>query len=62
LRTGAFPGIDDASARMRSPLVGIIQYDDNINISANCGIPIVYQKGSYIEENFNNIADRLISL
>jgi septum site-determining protein MinD len=61
-RTGAFPGIDDASARMRSPLVGIIQYDENINISANCGIPIVYQKGSYIEENFNSIADRIISL
>jgi septum site-determining protein MinD len=60
--TGVFPGLDDASARMRSPLVGVIQYDENINISANCGIPIVYQKGNYIEENFSRIADRLICL
>jgi septum site-determining protein MinD len=61
MRTGAFPGLEDVSARIRPPLVGIIQYDENINISANCGIPIVHQKGSYIEENFNRIADRLIS-
>jgi septum site-determining protein MinD len=62
MRTGAFPGLEDVSSRVRSPLIGIIQYDENINISANCGVPIVHQKGSYIEENFNNIADRIIGL
>jgi septum site-determining protein MinD len=62
MRIGVFPGLEDVSARIRSPLVGIIQYDENINISANCGVPIVHQKGSYIEENFNNIADRIIGL
>jgi septum site-determining protein MinD len=62
MRSGIFPGFDDVSARMRSPLVGIIQYDENINIAANCGVPIVRQRGNYIEENFNRIADRLIAL
>jgi septum site-determining protein MinD len=62
MRSGLFPGFDDVSARIRSPLVGIIQYDENIHIAANCGVPIVHQKGSYIEENFNRIADRLICL
>jgi septum site-determining protein MinD len=62
MHNGIFPGLDDVSARIRSPLVGIIQYDENINIAANCGVPIVRQKGSYIEENFNRIADRLIAL
>jgi septum site-determining protein MinD len=62
MRSGVFPTFEDVSARIRSPLVGIIQYDENINIAANCGIPVVRQKGSYIEENFNRIADRLICL
>jgi septum site-determining protein MinD len=62
MRSGLFPSFEDVSARVRSPLIGIIQYDENINISANCGVPIVYQRGSYIEENFNRIADRLLSL
>jgi septum site-determining protein MinD len=62
VRSGLFPSFEDVSARIRPPLIGIIQYDENINISANCGIPIVHQRGSYIEENFNRIADRLIGL
>ncbi|MDR1496388.1 MAG: P-loop NTPase [Clostridiales Family XIII bacterium] len=62
LRSGIFPGFEDVSTRVRAPLIGIIQYDENINIAANCGFPIVIQRGSYIEENFNSIADRLISL
>jgi septum site-determining protein MinD len=62
MQSGMFPGFEEVSSRIRSPLVGIIQYDENINIAANCGVPIVRQKGSYIEENFNRIADRLICL
>ncbi|MDR2355708.1 MAG: septum site-determining protein MinD [Clostridiales Family XIII bacterium] len=62
MRSGLFPSFEDVSARVRPPLVGIIQYDENIHISANCGVPIVHQKGSYIEENFNRIADRLLGL
>jgi septum site-determining protein MinD len=60
LRSGALPGFEDLSALLKSPLLGIIQYDENIHIAANCGIPIVRQKGNYIEENFNKIADRLL--
>jgi septum site-determining protein MinD len=60
MRSGLFPSFEDVSARVRPPLIGIIQYDENIRIAANCGVPVVYQKGSYIEENFSRIADRLL--
>ncbi|MDR3295527.1 MAG: septum site-determining protein MinD [Clostridiales Family XIII bacterium] len=59
LRSGAMPSFEDVSSMLRMPLLGIIQYDENISIAANCGVPIVRQK-SYIEENFNRIADRLL--
>jgi septum site-determining protein MinD len=62
IRSGLFPSFEDVSARVRPPLIGIIQYDENINIAANCGVPVVRQRGSYIEENFNRIADRLLGL
>jgi septum site-determining protein MinD len=62
MRRGLFPSLADVSARVRPPLIGIIQYDENINIAANCGVPVVRQRGSYIEENFNRIADRLLCL
>jgi septum site-determining protein MinD len=45
---------------MRPPMAGIIQYDDNIHIAANNGIPIVYREGTYIEKNFKKIMDRII--
>ncbi|MDR0424040.1 MAG: septum site-determining protein MinD [Clostridiales Family XIII bacterium] len=60
LRTGILPTFEDVSFIMKPPLLGIIQNDVNIHLSANCGIPIVCQKGNYIEENFNRIADRII--
>ncbi|MDR2132546.1 MAG: P-loop NTPase [Clostridiales Family XIII bacterium] len=62
MRSGLFPSFEDVFARVRPQLVGIIQYDENINIAANCGVPVVYQRGSYIEENFNRMTDRLLSI
>ena len=55
-----FPTVEEASNMLKLPLYGIIQYDYNIHLAANSGIPIVYQKGNYIEDNFNKIADRII--
>jgi septum site-determining protein MinD len=60
MRTGILPTFEDVSFVMKPPLLGIIQNDVNIHLAANCGVPIVCQKGNYIEENFNRIADRLI--
>ncbi|GHU49859.1 septum site-determining protein MinD [Clostridia bacterium] len=60
IRKGLLPTFEDVDQIMKPPLLGIIQYDNSIHLAANCGIPVVCQKGNYIEENFNKIADRLI--
>ncbi|MDR0570731.1 MAG: P-loop NTPase, partial [Clostridiales Family XIII bacterium] len=42
MRSGLLPTFQDVSRVMKPPLLGIIQYDDNIHLAANCGIPIVF--------------------
>lgn len=59
ITTGFIPGLKEISQRLRPEIAGIIQYDDNIHIAANNGLPIVFKKGTYIEENFNKIVDRI---
>jgi septum site-determining protein MinD len=61
LGSGILPTVEIITSMMKIPLLGVVQYDDNIHLSANCGIPIVYQKENYIERNFNRIADRLFA-
>lgn len=58
--SGVLPTVEIITSTMKIPLLGIVQYDDVIHISANCGIPIVCQKENYIERNFHKIADRLL--
>lgn len=57
---GVVPSITEMSDMLKLPMLGVIQYDENIHIASNNGTPVVLQKGSYIEENFDNIADRLV--
>ena len=45
---------------LKAPIAGVIQDDDNIHISTNKGIPIVCKKGTYIEENFRSILQRIL--
>ncbi|QHI73325.1 septum site-determining protein MinD [Aminipila terrae] len=59
---GVVPNISEINDILKPPMAGIIQYDDNIHIAANNGIPVVLKKGTYIEENFNNIVERIIHL
>ena len=54
------PDLREISEMLNSRMIGIIQFDDNIYISTNRGIPIVFKKNTYIEENFQNILTRLI--
>ena len=58
---GILPNVETITGIMRIPLLGVIQYDDAIHLSANRGVPIVLQKGNYIERNFEKIADRLLT-
>lgn len=55
------PGFSEIRSMFKSPIIGIVQYDDNIHISTNKGIPIVCKKDTYIEKNFRDIAMRLIN-
>jgi septum site-determining protein MinD len=57
---GILPSVETIMGIMKIPLLGVIQYDDAIHLSANRGVPIVLQKGNYIERNFGRIADRII--
>lgn len=58
--SGLIPSIAEIDETMRSEMVGIIQYDENIHIAANNGIPIVYKEGTYIEKNFTRIIERIL--
>lgn len=60
MNAGILPKLRDIVQMMRPKLIGVIQYDDNINISTNVGVPIVLKQGTYINSNFLNIMDRLI--
>jgi len=57
---GILPSVETITSMMKIPLLGVVQYDDAIHLSANRGVPIVLQKGNYIERNFSRIADRLL--
>lgn len=57
--SGLVPSLTEISETLRPKLAGIIQNDENIHIASNNGMPIVVQQGSYIRENFNNIAKRI---
>ena len=57
---GILPNVETIAGIMKIPLLGVIQYDDAIHLSANRGIPIVMRHDNYIERNFSKIADRLL--
>lgn len=54
------PNLNEITEILSSQMIGVIQYDDNIYISTNQGVPIVFKEGTYIEENFQNIKQRFI--
>ncbi|MDD4564556.1 MAG: septum site-determining protein MinD [Eubacteriales bacterium] len=58
--SGLIPSIAEIAEAMKPEMAGIIQYDDNIHIAANNGIPIVYKEGTYIEKNFTRIIKRIL--
>ena len=60
LNMGVIPGIASVSRDLRMNVAGIIQYDDNILISATHGVPIVMKEDSYITRNMERIADRIL--
>lgn len=57
---GAVPSISSVTRGLRVEIAGIIQYDDNVFIATNRGVPIVLKPGTYIERNFRKILGRII--
>ena len=62
MASGYSPKLREITAMLKPRLAGVIQSDANIRISTNLGIPIVLKEGTYIEENFNNICDRILGI
>ncbi|MDR2162992.1 MAG: P-loop NTPase [Clostridiales Family XIII bacterium] len=61
LGNSKLPSVEVITSTMKIPLLGVIQYDDDIHIAANSGVPAVVGNDSYITRNFNKIADRLLA-
>ena len=61
MEEGYIPSLGEVMNTLTPTLAGVIQTDPNIRISTNLGIPIVIKEGTYLEENFNNIADRILA-
>ena len=59
MEKGYVPSITEISSMLKPELIGVIQADQNIRISTNLGVPIVIKDGTYIEEVFRNIAERV---
>lgn len=57
---GFLPSLDQIAELLKPSIAGIIQYDENIFLSANSGVPIVLKPDTYIEHNFSNIAGRIL--
>ncbi|MDD6311719.1 MAG: septum site-determining protein MinD [Firmicutes bacterium] len=60
MQKGLVPSLTEIAQVFEGPVKGVIQYDDNIHISTNKGIPIVCKKGTYIEKNFLDIVRRIV--
>ena len=59
MSAGYMPRLREITSMLQPPFAGLIQFDENIQISMNLGIPIVLKEDTYIEENFEHIADRI---
>lgn len=59
IRKGFAPEVSDLVRGFSRELLGVIQEDENIAVSTNLGVPIVFMQDTYIAENFHNIAGRL---
>lgn len=60
MAVGATPGPDAIAGSIQMPVAGFIQYDDNIFIANNRGVPVVLKPDTYIEKNFKKILDRIL--
>lgn len=61
INAGFAPSMEDVTRGIRNRVIGLIREDENIHISTNLGIPVVFKDSTYIAENFRKIAQRIDS-
>ena len=59
IKKGFAPEVTEITRGFRRELLGVIQADENIHVSTNLGVPIVFMQDTYIAENFRNISARV---
>jgi len=59
IKKGFAPDISELLRGFQQEFLGTVLYDENINISTNLGVPIVFMQDTYIAENFRNICKRI---
>ena len=62
MKAGLAPSLRDFPRGITERMIGLVQQDENIHISTNMGVPIVFMQESYISKNFDNIAKRIEAL
>ena len=62
IESGKAPSFDEVTKSIREKIVGIIQEDENIHISTNLGIPIVFMAETYIAKSFMAMTERIKKL
>lgn len=59
MKAGLAPSLREFPREIREKIIGMIQMDENIHISTNLGVPIMFMEDTYISKNFNVIAERI---
>ena len=56
IRKGFAPDVSEIVRGFQRELLGVIQSDENISISTNLGVPVVFMRETYIADNFRKIS------
>ena len=59
INAGFAPSMEEITKGIRNRVIGLIKEDENIHISTNLGLPVVFKDRTYIAENFYKIATRI---
>lgn len=57
---GVVPSLDEIMSKLNMLVIGFMQWDENIHIATNRGVPIVLKDDTYIEKNFRKILNRIL--
>lgn len=61
ITAGVIPDVQSMINSSTTPIAGMIEMDNKIRISTGRGVPIVCNEGTPIEENFRQIAGRILT-